>query len=1307
MAASDVDLTNSLVFSAGCHSGYNIVDNDGIDGLTEPLDWTQAFAQKGATLIAGTGYQYGDTDFIEYSERLYLLFARELRSGSGPVSVGEALVKAKQDYLSTTPDIRGLHRKSLLISTLFGLPMLSVDLPGERITNAPGELAQAVPVASGPGAELGLSFIDLPMSFVGELQPNEVDLSIVSDQSTIVATYLSGPDGVVANPAEPALPLLTLDVSANDASGSALSLRGVGFLGGQWEEYPVVPFTGAPVTELRGVHTPFSSLVNFPMRLATPNFYGAITQSGGINLHVTPAQHRIAEVGDYEAILRQFNNLDFRLFYSNNTQTYDGNTPALASPPSMTRVQAVLDGVDVVFFVNVVGAPSAGIQAVWVTYTDGGQTSGEWISLDLSQDPLDSTLWSGRLSGGGELFSRLDFIVQAVNGVGLVSQDDNFGRYYQLQNSGDAPSSLALYSPYNALTYGDTLEGLTAILTDGEGNAVYDAPVLFTIGATTRLARTDASGTATVALPLNVTPPGEYILHAYFPGNAVFQPANAEQLFTITKVDTLLNLTGPQEVVVDDQDYGFSAELKDAHGNPLMERTVYFTVLATADGDITLPVITDNTGTARLSAEMLNLTADTYTVEARFLGMIPTSGTPYVIDSPLYNPSSNFHSFTVNKQDTIVSISGPSAVRADQSISGFSATLTDDNGVPLAGRSLSLMLGNSTETAITNSMGVASFGSQAAMAAGNYTVSVFFDGDSTTYNGSQAIHSLSVQKVDTLLSMSGPESVRADQSISGFIAILTDDNGTPLPGREISFMLGDYALVVTTDNMGEASFSAPFAVAAGNYALSVSFAGDNTTYNPASSSRTFVVTRVITVLSVTGPEVLRADEEVSGYSATLTDDNGMPLPGRSLNFSVGDLSVTAITDGLGVASFNAESTLAAGNYTLTASYAGDVIAYRPSSVSLPINVTKVSTELTLTGPLSLQADQSVDGFKATLTDDNGVPLSGYSISFVLGGYSEVVSTDNLGVANLGTLAALPAGTYTLTANFYGDTTTYNPTGAYLEFTVSKLDTSLVIESATQVVGVEGVESGISATLTDENGQALVGRTVNFIVTGGPEGNMTIPVITDVDGIARLGELALPEKNYGVLASFLGDATTYNASNANTTLYLLGGENCPTSDTKGKISVTGFCYLTHRVDGKIAITDGTLVVGNNTEVIDPDSGEIITYVGFVNQKIEQFGEGSVYVYPSARVRGMVVETGPGHVIVSGEVGDSGKVGGQVVESGEGDVIVNVGGIVYGNVGEENAGSVIIAGRVEGNVFESGEGMIDIQSTGIVTGGLQQD
>src|SRR5919202_3569235 len=103
LAASTVDLTNVIAYSAGCHAGYNTVDPDSVTGVTAQPDWPQAFARKRATLIAGTGYQYGDNDFIEYSERLYLDFSKQLRAGSGPIAVGKALVAAKQDYQAATP----------------------------------------------------------------------------------------------------------------------------------------------------------------------------------------------------------------------------------------------------------------------------------------------------------------------------------------------------------------------------------------------------------------------------------------------------------------------------------------------------------------------------------------------------------------------------------------------------------------------------------------------------------------------------------------------------------------------------------------------------------------------------------------------------------------------------------------------------------------------------------------------------------------------------------------------------------------------------------------------------------------------------------------------------------------------------------------------------------------------------------------------------------------------------------------------------------------------------------------------------
>ena len=124
------------MFSQGCHSGYNLVDIDGIPQVSDTLDWAQAFAQKGATLIAGTGYQYGDSDLVAYSEAIYANFSKQLLAGTGPVSVGDALVAAKKAYLAATPTLGSLDTKALLEASVFGLPMLSVDFQHGRVTVA-------------------------------------------------------------------------------------------------------------------------------------------------------------------------------------------------------------------------------------------------------------------------------------------------------------------------------------------------------------------------------------------------------------------------------------------------------------------------------------------------------------------------------------------------------------------------------------------------------------------------------------------------------------------------------------------------------------------------------------------------------------------------------------------------------------------------------------------------------------------------------------------------------------------------------------------------------------------------------------------------------------------------------------------------------------------------------------------------------------------------------------------------------------------------------------------------------------------
>ena len=179
------------------------------------------------------------------------------------------------------------------------------------------------------------------------------------DGPNLTATYYSGPDGVVTNPAEPAIPLRVVDVTSPDGTKV---LRGVGFRGGAYADSTVVPLTGAPTTELRGVHVPFTSPVFFPMRLATVNHFDVLGGGTRTKLLVTPAQHRAANIAAGESVLRLYSGLNLRLFYSG----YLG-TAALSAAPDITSVEALDTGADVEFAVRVAGNPAAGIQQVWVT----------------------------------------------------------------------------------------------------------------------------------------------------------------------------------------------------------------------------------------------------------------------------------------------------------------------------------------------------------------------------------------------------------------------------------------------------------------------------------------------------------------------------------------------------------------------------------------------------------------------------------------------------------------------------------------------------------------------------------------------------------------------------------------------------------------------------------------------------------------------------------------------------------------------------------------------------------------------------
>lgn len=122
-------LLGRLLFTMGCHAGLNVPDvivTSPSPGQAASLaDWAQTYAKAGAAgYVGNTGYGYGDTLSVAYSERLMQLFAQRLDGG---LTIGQAMTFAKQEYFASLGAYGEYDLKAMSEAVFYGLPMYRID----------------------------------------------------------------------------------------------------------------------------------------------------------------------------------------------------------------------------------------------------------------------------------------------------------------------------------------------------------------------------------------------------------------------------------------------------------------------------------------------------------------------------------------------------------------------------------------------------------------------------------------------------------------------------------------------------------------------------------------------------------------------------------------------------------------------------------------------------------------------------------------------------------------------------------------------------------------------------------------------------------------------------------------------------------------------------------------------------------------------------------------------------------------------------------------------------------------------------
>jgi len=306
--------------------------------------------------------------------------------------------------------------------------------------------------------------------------------------------------------------------------------------------------------------------------------------------------------------------------------------------------------------------------------------------------------------------------------------------------------------------------------------------------------------------------------------------------------------------------------------------------------------------------------------------------------------------------------------------------------------------------------------------------------------------------------------------------------------------------------------------------------------------------------------------------ARLIDVNGNPIPGREIDFWVGNTQIgSATTDDNGYASITYNTTK---DTTFMVSFSGDGV-YDGSRAIVEWNAPWFTTSVSL----SVVPSGSGLTLTARLTDTNGNPLSGKTIKFGFwtqtGSYFDAgsVTTDNNGYATI--TFNNNSSVYDFIADFEGDYASggvYGNSYAKVRWDPQKISTN--IELFVVPVGA-GVGAKLIARLTDSNGNPLSGRTISFYAGDTLIGTAT----TDDNGYATYANVYKSINDVAFEAKFDGDnnyaqseAVVWFVPNGTTSIDLTVTPNLP-----GNVNITArlldadynpvsYEYLTFYING---------------------------------------------------------------------------------------------------------------------------------------------
>ena len=423
------------------------------------------------------------------------------------------------------------------------------------------------------------------------------------------------------------------------------------------------------------------------------------------------------------------------------------------------------------------------------------------------------------------------------------------------------------------------------------------------------------------------------------------------------------------------------------------------------------------------------------------------------------------------------------------------------------------------------------------LAAGNYTVSVKYDGDGK-FNGDNVSAEFTVSAIDP-----GMNVVVSNITYGNNVTVTVTVNDKATGKVNITVNGVDYEVDIVD---GRAVYTVVNPTA-GKYTVTVSYNGDGN-FTAATASTEFNVTKINPDMTVTVSNI------TYGNNATVTVNVNNKVTGK-VNVTVNGATYEVdIVNGKGTL---VVSGLAAGSYTVTVSYDGDG-NFTAATATADFNVAKISPDM------NVDVSTFDYGTKANVTVTVNDKATGSVTISIDGGAAQTVAIVN-GKATY-TFTGITNGTHTVTVNYAGDVN-FTADSKSIEFIAGNGDASLSV-----IVG--NITYGNNATIVVTTTSTATG-TVDITVNGKTE------TLTLVNGKATLNVAGLAAGNYTVTVTYSGDAN-------------FTGSTVSTDFNVAKISAgmnVGVGNITYGANGTVTVTVNPEATGKVNIAINGTTHEV--------------------------------------------------------------------------------------------------------------------